>query len=133
MHLSVEAMSDLANRAIQSLWHSPSDGADSSEDAFESAVTLTLNEWDQRERLQQEELSQISAALEARASAERLLLTDAAMGGLRQRVLSALRRGEGLDAAVSAVLRDWQRQLVRKQVQQTVWDPSGNSTRKVTG
>jgi len=61
------------------------------------------------------------------------LLSDAAAASLQQRVASALRRGETLDAAVIAALRDWQRQLVRRQVQQTVWDPSGNSTRKVTG
>lgn len=147
LHVVAETLANLAQQVIRSLWKTSDgvqqlvaslgeDGVESDEDQedpFEAAITATLSDWEQQAHLEQKDIAQIAAAIEAKANSERLLLSDAAAASLQQRVASALRRGETLDAAVIAVLRDWQRQLVRRQVQQTVWDPSGNSTRKVTG
>jgi len=143
LHLAADKLANLSLTCLRELWNTPrmhaDDGDDGAEeydmpsDKFESIVRAAITEWEQQEHLQQQDFAQISAALEARANAERIMLTDAAASSLQQRVASFLRRGDDLELAVINVLRDWQRQWVRKQVQQTVWDPSGNFTRKVTG
>ena len=38
-----------------------------------------------------------------------------------------------LEAATSAAVAAWHRQMVRRQVQQSTWDPSSNSSRRVSG
>ena len=80
-----------------------------------------------------EQAARIGAALEAAAKAERLLLTDAAASVLRERIASALQRGEALEAATAVAVAQYHRQLVRRQVQQSTWDPSSNTSRKVSG
>ena len=79
-----------------------------------------------------ERAARIGAVPEAAAKAERLLLTDAAISVLKGRIATALQRGEGLEAATAAAVAAWHRQLVRRQVQQSTWDPSSNTSRKVS-
>lgn len=100
---------------------------------FPEAIRLAFSDWEKEEYLKHEEIAQVSSALEAAAATQRLLLTDAAMDTLRKRVAMAIRQGQELEAAVAAALAEWKKQLVRRQVQQTVWDTSSNSTNKVTG
>jgi len=100
---------------------------------FSEAVDSVLTEWAQGERLAQEEAAEIAAALEAEAHSSRLLLTDAAALTLQRKVAAALRRGASLEDAVAAAMREYHKQVVRRQVQQTIWDPSGNHTRRITG
>lgn len=106
---------------------------DSTSRALADAVIEALSDWNRREREGHVDAAEIAAALEAAAHAQRLLLTDAAAASLQQSVALARGRGDSLADAVDAAVREWHRQLVRRQVQQTVWDPSGNLTRKVTG
>merc|ERR1712137_1451275 len=104
-----------------------------SNQTFETAVTSAVNGWEQRQRVLQQDISQISSALEGTANSMRLLLTDAARTTLQERIAAAVRRGEELETAVGRVLQEWHKQIIRRQMPQTVWDPSRNSTRKVTG
>ena len=101
-----------------------------------SILSLAKDALDEMEReayLRGERAARIGAALEAAAKAERLLLTDAASNVLKGRIAAALQRGEALDTATRAAVAAWHRQLVRRQVQQSTWDPSGNTSRKVSG
>ena len=83
--------------------------------------------------LKGERAARIGAALERAAKNERLVLTDAAAAVLERRIAAALQRGEEVEAAAVAAVASYHRQLVRRQVQQSTWDPSSNSSRKVSG
>lgn len=97
------------------------------------AVTQALEDWATTERIGQELIAQIQSALETSAKVHRVLVSDAAMAKLRRRVEVLLRCGDELPNAVEIALGEWREQLVRRQVQQTVWDPSSNQTAQVTG
>ena len=92
-----------------------------------AAIESVMAEWEAKTRRDLENQAQISAELQAAAAAERVLPTDAAFATLHKKVSAAVRAGAPLQEAVAAALRAWKRQLVRNQVQQTVWDPSANS------
>ena len=92
-----------------------------------------IEELEREAFLQGERAARIGAALEHAAARERLLLTDAAAAVLRKRIAAALQRGEELEAATAAAVAAYHRQLVRRQVQQSTWDPSSNTSRKVSG
>jgi hypothetical protein len=64
---------------------------------------------------------------------QRLAPTDAAFAALHKKVVAAVAAGAPLAEAVAAALRAWKQTVVRSQVQQTVWDPSANSTAQASG
>lgn len=128
LQLNEDAIRGLVATVVESWWQ-VADAAES----LAQTVTAAVGDWEQRDRTQQQEAAEIAAALEAAAHSKRLLLTDAATASLQRRVAIALRRGVELTTAVDTAMREWHEQVVRRQVQQTVWDPSGNETRKVTG
>jgi hypothetical protein len=98
-----------------------------------AAAESVVAEWAATTRRDLENEAQISAELQAAASSERLAPTDAAFATLHKKVATAVAAGAPLVEAVAAALRGWKRQLVRNQVQQTVWDPSANSTSQTSG
>ena len=67
-------------------------------------------------------MAQIASAIEAAATAQRLLLPAADAVQLRTQVALALRRGEALGAAAAAAVAGWHKKALRRQVQQTVWN-----------
>eukprot|EP00927_Polykrikos_kofoidii_P057530 TRINITY_DN5166_c0_g3_i1.p1 TRINITY_DN5166_c0_g3~~TRINITY_DN5166_c0_g3_i1.p1 ORF type:complete len:1629 (-),score=297.62 TRINITY_DN5166_c0_g3_i1:33-4919(-) len=99
---------------------------------LDEAVRTTLRDWQQSGLVEQREMALILSALEAAASSQRLLLTDAAIATLKRRVTGMLRSGDALEDAVDVAMREWHAQVVRKKVKQTVWDPSGNVSNQVT-
>jgi len=104
-------------------------------DGARIAATLRqeLESWASESHNRLAEEAEVATALEAAARADRLLLSAATEKALRERVYLILRRGEDLSNAVALALREWRKQLVNRRLQQTVWDPSGNETRMVTG
>ena len=98
-----------------------------------SGMAQVLDELERETYLHGELAARIGAALERAAALERIVLTDAAAGVLRQRIAGALQQGESLERATAAAVAAYHRQIVRRQVQQSTWDPSSNSTRKVSG
>ena len=68
------------------------------------------------------QVAQIASAIEAAATAQRLLLPAADAVQLRTQVALALRRGEALGAAAAAAVAGWHKKALRRQVQQTVWN-----------
>jgi len=101
--------------------------------ALQRALAIELEEWKDEKFGNQSDFAELRSALEAAIKAQRLVLTDAAMDSLTKQLQKAVVNGEGLQSAVQNVLKDWQKQMVRRQVQQTIWDPSGNATKQVTG
>ena len=92
-----------------------------------------LQEAEEAAILEGERASVIGAALDRACKVERFLLTDAAAAVLKGRIAAALLRGEELEAATRAAVAAYHRRLVRRQVQQSTWDPSSNTSRKVSG
>jgi len=135
LFLDNEATCNLVHSVLASFWEAESENEDegSGSGFLEDRITSVLTNWAQREHAKQAEDAEITSALEAEAHSQRILVTDAAMATLHRRVQAALRSGDDLVVAVTAALNEWRKQLVSKQISQTVWDPSGNETRKVTG
>eukprot|EP00928_Gymnodinium_smaydae_P030743 TRINITY_DN22775_c0_g4_i1.p1 TRINITY_DN22775_c0_g4~~TRINITY_DN22775_c0_g4_i1.p1 ORF type:complete len:1701 (+),score=392.27 TRINITY_DN22775_c0_g4_i1:58-5160(+) len=133
----------LCKGVVEKLWDPEDGGApavvtlETSSEDYASALDFhlrnALGDWETRRRLADEEEAQIASALERAVEQQRLTLSDAAMSTLRRRVAAALRRGDAIETAVRVAVQEWHKQAVRKQVQQSIWDPSGNVTKKVTG
>ena len=102
-------------------------------EGIKQAAVEAVREWSARSREELELEAQVASALDAEAQARRLMVSDEAARKMKVRVVAAVRRGEPMDEAVRASLDEWNRQLLRRQVQQTVWDPSGNQSRRMTG
>ena len=98
-----------------------------------AAARCAVADWEVAARRRLADGAQVASKIEAAARAERVLLTDAAAATLRARVTGAIDRGVPLAEAVSAAMREWRAQVVRRQVGQAVWDPSGNSSARVCG
>ena len=58
---------------------------------------------------------------------------QAEVARLKGRIAATLQRGEALEVATTHAVEAWHKQLVRKQIQQSTWDPSANTSRKVSG
>ncbi|KAJ8610680.1 hypothetical protein CTAYLR_005662 [Chrysophaeum taylorii] len=82
-----------------------------------------------RRRAQRREV-EISAAIEDEARAQRLVLTDAALSKLQRR-LAATWRGDKEDA--KRAVAELKAQIVRRQVEQSIWDASENEIRCGSG
>jgi len=144
VHLEVEELFCLAGEVIQQRWRELEEEQEQAEaeeedvDFFSTASMETLASealvgWEQRQHLHQAEAARVASALQAAADVRRLVLTEAACAALQQRVAQAVRQGTALQDAVAAALDEWHKQQVRRKVQQTIWDSSGNSTKRVTG
>mmetsp|Transcript_39584 Transcript_39584/g.93243 ORF Transcript_39584/g.93243 Transcript_39584/m.93243 type:complete len:1576 (-) Transcript_39584:125-4852(-) len=133
---SKEVLSQLTLAVLEDVWLAMSAEAELPQDLdtrVEEKVRLELENWCNEDHSKQAEEAEVATALEAAASAERLLLNASTMKALQERVFAIMRRGEELAQAVSIALTEWQQQLMSRQVQQSVWDPSGNQTTRVTG
>ena len=94
-----------------------------------------LDEWDAEQRRVHAEAAAVTSCIEQEASFQRLQLTDATVDQLTKRV-QAMQRFEthssaGHSASLAELVRraltEWQKQLIKRQVQQTIWDTCGNS------
>lgn len=94
-----------------------------------------LDDWDAEQRREHAEAAAVTSCIEQEAASQRLQLTDATVVQLTKRV-QAMQRFETHTAAghsgslaelVRRALSDWQKQLIKRQVQQTIWDTCGNA------
>ena len=128
LHMSDDDMETLLIEISTNMWPRRHDGQDMNDN-----IDIDCAKWLAKKKHDLEDLAQIAAELQIAADARRFRLTDAAFDALQAKVASAVRAGALLANAVAAALQAWEREVVRNQVQQTVWDPSSNSTAKASG
>ena len=128
LHMSDEALEALLMEVSARAWQHRRDAR-----KLTTIIEADFTKWVDMKKQDLENRAQIAAELQIVASARRFRLTDAAFEALESKVATAVRGGVPLKHAVVAALRAWEREVVRSQVQQTVWDPSSNSTAKASG
>ena len=93
------------------------------------AAEEEVRAWAARRHMQDEETAEVGSAVDAAIKQRRLLLGERATAALVTRVAGEVSRGADLEEAVAAALDEIQTSMLRRQVQQTVWDTSSNQTR----
>ncbi|KAL3912676.1 MAG: hypothetical protein SGPRY_008256 [Prymnesium sp.] len=133
LQLASGDMKELVVAIVDMIWNSKQPAPSSRMALFSSTAEEAVRGWEASRREELELQAEVASALEKEAQAQRLMLPHAACSRLAVQAVKAVKAGEEVVNAVRAALAEWHRQMLRRQVLQTVWDPSGNESRRMSG